>query len=231
MKREKRKKGFNPRGMNFSHLHDQISRYPFFSDVRRAMALDYRCAEYPDYCDVHGETFFDTKSSLCMKCRERAPDLGQKEARRLGFKMFSGYCDDGHGWTQFHVSSARCATCFTTAGVPRMPRTDIDPARVAARKAGQRTYESRCAAHGRTDFHVTVGRCAQCYTSNGFKRRENGPSTARAEARREGRYEYPAECVTHGLTDHHVNTGKCLTCFNAMGYPRPLDRRVKSGQE
>lgn len=141
-------------------------------------------------------------------------------------RPFFRYNCDVHGETDFVAGLGACLACrgwrLRSPGEeirpPRKKRAKVDRARALARRDGKWTYPAECAEHGRTDFHVSTGKCLRCFTSIGVDRRKPAGTGLRAEARREGRKTFMAVCERgHGETEHSVAHGRCLSCFTANG--------------
>lgn len=100
----------------------------------RAVARRAGETAYLDVCEVHGPTPFSVQSGRCLTCyttggiaRSNEPGWSgassrRAEARRKGETQFLGTCG-AHGETPFSVSTGRCLTCYTAAGVPRKTPT------------------------------------------------------------------------------------------------------------
>lgn len=141
-------------------------------------------------------------------------------AKTSRWKTFLYDCNV-HGKTHFSGKRGVCILCHP----------DRNPARAAARRAGEQYYSAQCAKHGETDFHVGIGRCATCFTATGAERQGQSRSMSRTMARRWGEKTYDAGCRIHGDVPHSVAHGKCLQCFTMGGQPRvgrppPLQQRI-----
>jgi hypothetical protein len=75
-----------------------------------------------------------------------------------------------HGETDHHTQNGKCASCFTTAGIRRRVRADVNPARVEARRSGAYEYLDECPHHGQTKHHVQTGKCLTCFNAMGYPR-------------------------------------------------------------
>lgn len=75
-----------------------------------------------------------------------------------------------HGETDHHTHNGKCATCFTTAGIQRRPRTDVNSARAWARREGHYEYLDECLKHGQIKHHVQTGKCLTCFNAMGYPR-------------------------------------------------------------
>lgn len=156
---------------------------------------------YKDVCEIHGVHDHSGVSYQCLSCydarsRPRPPGFdyvanarkrdaplvdvdrhnkARNPARALARKYFQPcYLEicDVHGEVPHNTNRGTCLTCRDSLGQRRKTAVvDRNPARAAARRAGETVYLEWCDEHGAGDHSVLHGKCLTCFTVAGAKRK------------------------------------------------------------
>lgn len=213
-------------------IMEQMNAFAPDSPSRQFLARTSKMRYYPQQCETHGMTPFDSRSGLCLACHH--PRL---HARVMGEKTFLAECPTCEKETAHSTHVGKCQVCFTEGGQPRTG--NLRGARAAARSMGLRIYRDTCETCGPTDFHVTCGKCASCFNAIGI-RRPTAATDSREAALAEKRVSYQAKCPTCGPAPHHTYSRRCTVCHEfavtyridgvefgkRAGYPPPIGARV-----
>lgn len=127
----------------------------------------------------------------------------------------------------------RCVTCYEHALLP----FELGDAQRYVVSANYRMpyTQDLCALHGETPFFTASRRCARCWTTQAYPRRQQR-NPARIHARQAGLEFFASWCDTHeDFTPHWTQRGTCAECTNAVGQPRksraPWHKEGADGQD
>lgn len=172
----------------------------------------------------HRPNALERKLGICTVCGNdfiyRHPSISEQrflQAARLGRSEIMFKCET-HGETSHAVKGRSCLKCFPDG------RERVHSDRAVARNRGDAFYRPNLPCSENPDhinalFSVRTGRCSECYTEMGARRRVSGVTSARSEARLSGSL-YEGVCERCGPSKFHPNSGRCFTCYTATGAAR-----------